>query len=92
MTASSVPMPTLHGGHPLVKPLSHHGRIEEGDGGATVGANHTEREGESDRPREKEKGTRKVRTVPRECRIGRLLRLLCALTNAHERHGSIRRI
>jgi hypothetical protein len=48
----------FHGGQDLAKPASHEGRIEEGDGGGTV------RGGNSQRPREK--GTRTVRTVPRE--------------------------
>jgi hypothetical protein len=51
-------IPTLHGGHDIVKPASHEGRIEEGDGGATVRGGTTHRD--------REKGTRKVRTVPRE--------------------------
>jgi hypothetical protein len=64
MTSSSVPMPHiptgfLHG-MDLGKPPSHEGRVEEGDGGGTVGPAE-----EEDEARLKARKKRKVRTVPR---------------------------
>ena len=65
MAASSVPIPHMptafmHGSVNLGKPPSHEGRIEEGDGGGTVGPSEEEL-----KARAKKDRNRAIRTVPR---------------------------
>ncbi|GHJ83935.1 hypothetical protein NliqN6_0337 [Naganishia liquefaciens] len=64
MAASSVPIPHMptafmHGSVNLGKPPSHEGRIEEGDGGGTVGPSEEEL-----KARAKKDRNRAIRTVP----------------------------
>lgn len=55
-----IPTAFMHGSVDLVKPPSHEGRIEEGDGGATVGPAEEEHKVQARKERK-----RAVRTVPR---------------------------
>lgn len=88
MTASSVPMPhiptaVMHGSVGLGKPPSHEGRIEEGDGGGTVGP--------AEEARAKKERKRAVRTVPRASHH-LVVNVVIQLTRVVPWHCSIRSV